>query len=229
MPGYVKKKLQEYNHIASKRIQTCPYTPAPKQFGSEAQSPFPPDSLPKLDKAGIKKVQKIVGSILYYARAVNMTVLMALSTIAAEQTITMEHTFAKCTQMLDYLAHNGTAKVRFHILDMIMNIHSDASYLSEAKACSRICGHFFMGWQPADGEPICINGAFHVSANILRFIVASAAEAELGTLYHNCQTGIVFRRTLEAMGHKQPKTPVHCDNATVVGIANNTVKQQRSR
>ncbi len=24
MPGYVKKKLQEYNHIASKHIQTCP-------------------------------------------------------------------------------------------------------------------------------------------------------------------------------------------------------------
>jgi hypothetical protein len=31
-------------------------------------------------------VQKIVGSILYYARAVNMTALMALSTIASKQT-----------------------------------------------------------------------------------------------------------------------------------------------
>jgi hypothetical protein len=30
MPGYVKKKLQEYHHIMSKRIQTCPYMPAPK-------------------------------------------------------------------------------------------------------------------------------------------------------------------------------------------------------
>jgi hypothetical protein len=36
-----------------------------------------------LDKAGIKKVQKMVGSILYYAQAINMTVLMALSTITA--------------------------------------------------------------------------------------------------------------------------------------------------
>jgi hypothetical protein len=31
------------------------------------------------------------------------------------------------------------------------------------------------------------------------------------------------------MGHVQPKTPVHCDNATAVGIANGTVKRQRSR
>jgi hypothetical protein len=31
------------------------------------------------------------------------------------------------------------------------------------------------------------------------------------------------------MGHPQPKTPVHCDNATAVGIANNTIKQQRSQ
>ena len=31
------------------------------------------------------------------------------------------------------------------------------------------------------------------------------------------------------MGHLQPKTPVHCDNATAVGISNNTIKRQRSR
>jgi hypothetical protein len=26
------------------------------------------------------------------------------------------------------------------------------------------------------------------------------------------------------MGYPQPPTPVHCDNSTAVGIANNTVK-----
>ncbi len=97
------------------------------------------------------------------------------------------------------------------------------SYLSEAKARSQTYGHFFMGWQPKDGKPICLNRALHVSANILRFVVASAAEAELGALYHNRQTGIVFWQTLKAMGHMQPKTPVHCNNAAMVGIANNTV------
>jgi hypothetical protein len=229
MPGYIEKKLQEYKHVKSKAIQNCPYTPAPKQFGSEAQRPLPPDSSPRLDKKGIRRVQQIVGSILYYARAVDMTVLMALSTLAIEQTKATEKTLSKCFQLLDYLAHHSHAKVRFYASDMIMNIHSDASYLTEGHARSRTCGHFFMGWLPRDGAPIKINGAFHVSTNVIRFVVASAAEAELGALFHNCQTGIIFRSILEDMGHPQPKTPVHCDNATAVGIANMTVKRQRSR
>jgi hypothetical protein len=63
----------------------------------------------------------------------------------------------------------------------------------------------------------------------MRFVVASTAEAELGTLYHNCQTGIIIQLTLAEMGHTQPQTPVHCNNATAVGIANNTIKRQQSR
>lgn len=31
------------------------------------------------------------------------------------------------------------------------------------------------------------------------------------------------------MGHIQPPTPIHCDNNTATGIANNTVKKHRSR
>jgi hypothetical protein len=185
-------KLQEYKHIAPKKLQTCLYLPEPKKFGMEAQTPLPPNSTPKLDTKGIKRVQKIVGRILYYARAVNMTVLMALSSITIEQTKATEKTMARCTQLLDYLSGHADTKVRFHASDMILNIHSNASYLSEAKARSRTCGHFFMGWMPQDGEPICLNGAFHVSTTILHFVVASTAKAELGALYHNCQTGIIF-------------------------------------
>ena len=194
----------------------------------QAQTPLEVDSSPQLDEKGIKHVQKIVGSILYYARAVDMTVLMALSAIAVEQTKATTKTLGKRIQLLDYLASNVEAKVRFYASDMIMNIHSDASYLLETGARSRACGNFFMGWMPKNGEPIKINGAFYVNATIMKFVVASAAEAKLGALFHNCQEGIIFRKTLADMGHPQPKTPVHCDNATAVGIANNTIKRQRS-
>ncbi len=64
---------------------------------------------------------------------------------------------------------------------------------------------------------------------ILKFMVASAAEAELGALFHNFQDGIIFCQTLANMGHPQPKSPVHSDNATAVGIENITIKCQRSR
>jgi hypothetical protein len=104
----------------------------------------------------------------------------------------MEKTMARCIQLLDYLSGHVDAKVQFHASDMILNIHLDASYLLEANARSHACRHFFMGWMPKDGKSIRINGAFHVSTTILRFVVASATKAELGALYHNCQTEIIF-------------------------------------
>ena len=57
----------------------------------------------------------------------------------------------------------------------------------------------------------------------------SAAEAELGALFETCKEGKVIRLILEELGHPQPPTPVHCDNATATGIANNNVKKQCSR
>jgi hypothetical protein len=126
----------------------------------------------------------------------------------------------RCVQLLDYLVTHAGAKIRFYASDMIMNIHSDASYLSESKAQSCACGHVFMGWKPINGEPIKLNGAFYTNSVILKFVIASAAEAKLGALFHNCQDGIVFCQTLADVGHPQPKMPVHCDNATAVGIGN---------
>jgi hypothetical protein len=112
---------------------------------------------------------------------------------------------------------------------MVMNIHSDASYISKPNAGSRVCGHFFMGALPIDGNPTKLNGTFHTLCSILRFAVASVPKAELGALFLNCQEGIIFRLTLEDIRHKQPKIPVHWDNTTTVGIANNTIKRQRLR
>jgi hypothetical protein len=116
---------------------------------------FPPLSTDK-----IKQIQRVVGSILYYACAVDLTVFAALSTIASEQSKGTQQTMQKCKQLLDYLATHPDATVRFHASDMILNIHSNASYPSELKAHSRVCGHFFMGWKPDATKPIKLNGAF---------------------------------------------------------------------
>jgi hypothetical protein len=78
MPGFIKKQLLKYKHIM--------YSPEPKKFGIDAQSPLPTDETCKLTDPEIKQVQKIVGSILYYTRAVDLTELMALSTIVSKQT-----------------------------------------------------------------------------------------------------------------------------------------------
>ncbi len=80
-----------------------------------------------------------------------------------------------------------------------------------------------------NGKPLQLNGAFYVNTTILHFVVASAAEAELGAIFHNCQDGIIFRQTLTNLGHPQPQTPIHCNNATAVGFSNNRLKRQRSQ
>jgi hypothetical protein len=148
-----------------------------------------------------------------------MTVLMALSTLAMSQAKPAENTMTRCIQLLDYLATHADATIWFYKSDMVMNIHSDASYLSEFNTRSWACGHFFMGSIPVQGQPIPLNGAFYTNSVILKFVVASAAEAELGALFHNCQHGIIFRQTLADMGHPQPKTPVHCDNMRYFWVA----------
>ncbi len=172
--------------------QHCPYTPAPKQYGAKAQAPLPADISPKLSDEEIKEIQRVVGSILYYERVVDITILMALSSITSKQTRGMTNTMAKAKQLLDYLTMHPDTTIWFQASDMVLNVHSDASYLLEMKAHSCACGHFFMGWSPKNGDPIKLNGAFFTLCTILCFVVVLAAEAELGTLFLNCKEGIIF-------------------------------------
>ena len=111
---------------------------------------------------------------------------------------------------------------------MILQIHKDASYLSEPKARSRASGQYFLGWIPQNKQPIHLNGAIYKLCTVLKFIASSAAEAELGALFLNIEKGRLLRLTLAEMGYPQPPTPIHCDNSTALGIANEKVKKQRS-
>ncbi len=211
------------------QIQHCPYSPELKRYGADTQSPLPSNNTQKLTDSEIKQVQKIVGSILYYARAVNITLLMALSTIASKQTKGTEHTLEKAYQVLNDLVMHHDETVWYRASNMVMNIHLDTSYLSKPNARSTACGHFFMGSLPINGKSIKFNGVFHTLCSILWFVVESAAKAKQGALFLYCQEGMIFKLTIEDLGHPQPKIPVPCNNATAVGIANNTIKRQRSR
>jgi hypothetical protein len=71
----------------------------------------------------------------------------------------------------------------------------------------------------------------HAVINILQFVVASAsaAKAKLEAFFLNCQEEMIFRLTLENLGHPQPQNWVHCNNATAIGIVNNAIKIEQSR
>ncbi len=55
MPGYFKKLLQKYKHKMPTKPQHCPYTPAPKQYGTEAPPPSQPTSPPNYQTEKSKK------------------------------------------------------------------------------------------------------------------------------------------------------------------------------
>jgi hypothetical protein len=110
---------------------------------------------------------------------------------------------------------------------MILHIHSDASYLSVSNARSRLGGLFFLGNKFPEQETI--NGSILNIATVIKNVVASAAEYEVGACFYNAQSGAPLRVTLTKLGHTQPLTPLRTDNSTEFGILNETIKQKRSK
>jgi len=119
-------------------------------FGEAAQELAPLNTTEKLYEPGNKCIQKVVGSFLYYGRAVDLTILTASSAIAGQQSNPTKQTEQGVEQFFDYMATYPEAKIRYHVLDMVLNVHSDASYLTAPKSRSREGGHFFLGSIPKD-------------------------------------------------------------------------------
>jgi hypothetical protein len=106
------------------------------------------DETPPLTAKQCLNIQKVAGSIFYYARAVDLTVLVPLNYIATEQTKANEKTQAATNQLLDYFATHPDATIIYHASYMIPHIHSDASYLSVSYARIHLGGLFFCGYKP---------------------------------------------------------------------------------
>ena len=219
MPGYIQKVLQKYKHEAPPQPQHSPYVIAPKKYGKHTHDHLPLYESPTFSKGKIKITQGVVGSILFYACSVDSTFLFGLNTIAMQQTIATQNALKRTEELLDYAATHPDAKIRYIASDMILQIHTGASYLSEAKSRSRAVGHYFLGWLPQNNQPIRLNGAIYTLCTVLKFIASSAAEVELGAIFLNIKEGRVLRLTLTEMGHPQPPTPIHCDNTTSVRYA----------
>jgi hypothetical protein len=148
MPIYAIKNLTRYNHPPPLKPQHCAYIPNPITYGKDNQATTPSDTSPLLDVVSKKGIQQIVGSFLYYACAVNPTMLMVLSAIAAQQSAPAEENLACVNQFLDYRWTHPNAKIRYRASDMILNVHSDASYLIAPKAHSRAGEYIFLGSIP---------------------------------------------------------------------------------
>lgn len=230
LPGYIERALQRFQHPAPQSPEDAPHPYVPPKYGAKIQYTEPCDTTTSMDANDTLHLQTVLGTLLFYARAVDLTMLTAIGDLATQQHKGTQTTMKNLVQLLNYCASHPSATVRYTSSDMILAVESDASYLSVPKARSRAAGIFFLT-NPAstNDQPLQSNGPIHVLCQTMREVLSSAAEAELGALFHNAKEACSLRITLEEMGHPQPPTPILTDNSTAVGIANDTIKQKRSK
>ena len=71
-----------------------------------------------------------------------------------------------------------------------------------------------------------INGpAVASKAKIIKNVMSSAFNAEIGALYMNAKLAVPMQTELAELGHPQPLTPIRTDNSTANGIVNSTIRQ----
>ncbi len=220
MPEYVTNALKRFQHPPPPERQDQPHPHIAKLYGAKEQHAIHIDNSPPLNKAGKKFIQEVTGVFLFLPRAVDLTMLMPLSTLASKQATPTEQTMETCLQFLDYAALQEEAIITYHASNMKLAIHSDASYLSEPKARSQAGGHMFM----ASTEEIPINNRAVLNIlQIIKTVMSSAAEAKLGALFINAKTAVSMQCMLEELGHPQPQTPIQTDNSMAHTLLTNKI------
>ncbi len=180
MPGYINYLLIKFKHPCPCKPQFSPYKCLPISYGAKTQITPESDTSELLDDSCKHHIHKIVGFLLYYARAVDNKLLVALSAIASRQTkatVAMEQVVHL---LLDYVATYPNDGIVYCASDMILCAHSDAGFLYELQSRSQARAHIFL---LEDVPYPRFNGAVLSIAQIIKFVMASAAKLELAALF----------------------------------------------
>ena len=227
MPGYIHEAVEKFQHGTNHRIKSVdaphPYK-ATKKHGLPMTQPH--NDATKLTPQAIKHLQKIVGTFLFYSRAVDPTILTALSISTTEQTQGTNTTKQKTEHFSSYATTHPNAKIKSYKSDMILKIHSDMSYLSKRQGRSRARGHFYLGNQDDTTNPT--NGPILNTTGIFFNVMSAVSEAEAATLITNMNEGVIQCIGLKETQWPQPPTPITVDNSPTVGLAWDTIKANKS-
>jgi hypothetical protein len=149
---------------------------------------------------------------------------MPLNTLASQLSTATATTINAVSRLIDYFITHREASIRYYASDMQLKIHSDASYLSEPKAKSRIGSYFYLGNKTSSPKKPLYNGPLLCHTTVLKHVVSSVAEANFGALFVSSKEGTITRTTLSEMGHNQDATELKTENTKEDGIINNTVQ-----
>ena len=222
MPGYINKLLKRVRPAGIKGAHTPSIYCQPNYKTAKTQTATV-DMSPPASPAQTKELQVVIGTLLYYARAVDpaiLTVVHALGSVQAKPTL---DDMRKMERLLQYVSVHQNHGVRFHASSMQLMIQSDASYLCRPKARSVLGGFHYLG------SIDLINGPVFCTSKIISCVVTSAAEAELGAAFQNAQKGAQFRNTLTELGYPQQPTIISVDNMVAEGLASDTINAKRSK
>jgi hypothetical protein len=183
MPRYINKALTKYQHPKPVSSQHASYKVAAIQYGAQVQKVEVNTTQP-LTLKEIKSIQDIISTLLYYAPAVDPLLLAALSAIAARQSNSTRAVADACHQLLDYIATHPNAGIWYKACNIVLSVHTDASYLSEPSSKRRAAGHFYLS---NCNEEDFNNGAILTLSTIIKHIMLSASKAELTVLYYGCK------------------------------------------
>jgi hypothetical protein len=233
---YVQKALLRFHHKPPSKPQHSPHQWNAPIYGAKTQFAKPNDpNFTKLTKKEKTYVQEVIGTFLFYARAIDSTMLTTVGSLASNLTLSPFTTLQqKIDQFLDYASTHPNASVKYVASQMHLWAHSDASYLCESKARSRAGGFHYLSDKPNlpinanDAEPTP-NAPINILCKIIDAVMSSAQEAETGAGFLNGKELVPMRTTLEELGHKQGPTPLQFDNKVATGIMNDDIQQKRSK
>jgi hypothetical protein len=136
MPGYIENALIRFSHKLPNKPQLQPHPHTIPTYGATVQYTKADNVSPSATNAEGKYIRQVIGILLYYGRAVDSTILVGLSSLAAAQSKPTAQTLSLVKWLLDNVATNPDATLTYKKSDMVLAVHSDASYLSKPSAQS---------------------------------------------------------------------------------------------
>ena len=227
MPEYIPKAIQRFNNNKTFHHAPTPALYHPPEYGKKGPQTERVDSTRPLNTAEVKRLQEITGTFLFYARAVDCTMLPACVQLAAAQADPTTAALGAADRLIRYAAGVPAQRLVYKACDMILYIQSDASHQSITDSRSVAGGLFYLGNHDARTMPI--NGPLLAISKVIPNVAAFAGESEYAALFLNAQHGVWLRIVLDALGYPQAATSLLCDNTCAVGLANKSLKPKRSK
>jgi hypothetical protein len=146
MPGYIDNLLIKFKHPRPRKPRLSPYTCLPISYGAKTHLTPESDTSELLDDARKHQIKEIVGSLLYYTRAVNNKLLVALSAIAARQAKATVATEQAVHLLLDYVATYPNDGIVYRASNMIC-VHTLMLISSTNPNLAAMLGHISSSWR----------------------------------------------------------------------------------